>query len=95
MLLLGGAAVHVSLLARERRARRETIRKGERRFRTMFEEAPMGIALIDSATGEFKDINPRYAQIAGRSFEEIRSGHWADFVASRRRGRRRAPASAS
>ncbi|MGZ8287807.1 MAG: EAL domain-containing protein [Telluria sp.] len=80
VLLLGGAAVHFSLLARERKRVRETIRKGELRFRTMFEEAPMGIALIDSATGEFKDINPRYAQISGRSFDQIRSGSWSDFV---------------
>lgn len=80
VLLLGGAAVHSTMLARERKRARETIRKGERRFRTMFEEAPMGIALIDSATGEFKDINSRYAQITGRSFDEIKRGNWADLV---------------
>ena len=80
LLLLGAMALHFSLLARERKRARETIRKGERRFRTMFEEAPMGIALIDSATGEFKDINQRYAQIAGRSFDEVMRGNWADFL---------------
>ena len=80
LLLLGAAAVHFSLLARERKRVRETIRKGERRFRTMFEEAPMGIALIDAATGEFRDINARYAQIAGRCFDEVMQGGWADFV---------------
>ena len=79
-LLFGGAAVHVSLLARERRRAQEAIRKGEMRFRTMFEEAPMGIALIDSSTGEFKDINPRYAEITGRSFEEIKSSCWTDIT---------------
>jgi diguanylate cyclase (GGDEF)-like protein/PAS domain S-box-containing protein len=80
VLLAAGAGVHFSLLARERRRAEETIRKGERRFRTMFEAAPMGIALIDSASGEFKDINPRYAQITGRSFEEIKRSHWADLT---------------
>ncbi|MES2019179.1 MAG: EAL domain-containing protein [Pseudomonadota bacterium] len=80
VLLLGGAAVHVSLLARERRRAEETIRKGELRFRTMFEEAPMGIALIDSVSGEFKDINPRYAQITGRTLAEIKSSHWTDIT---------------
>ena len=80
VLLFGGAAVHVTLLARERRRAEETIRKGELRFRTMFEEAPMGIALIDSSTGEFKDINSRYAQITGRSFEEIKSSHWTEIT---------------
>jgi diguanylate cyclase (GGDEF)-like protein/PAS domain S-box-containing protein len=80
VLLVGGAAVHFTLLARERQRAEETIRKGELRFRTMFEEAPMGIALIDSVTGEFKDINPRYAQITGRSLDEIKSSHWADIT---------------
>ena len=80
LVLLAALALHLSLLARERKRARETIRKGERRFRTMFEEAPMGIALIDSATGEFKDINSRYAQITGRSFDEMMRGSWADFV---------------
>ncbi len=80
VLLFGGAAVHVSLLARERRRAEETIRKGELRFRTMFEAAPMGIALIDSNSGEFRDINPRYAEIAGRSFAEIRRSHWSDIT---------------
>jgi diguanylate cyclase (GGDEF)-like protein/PAS domain S-box-containing protein len=80
VLLLGGAAVHVSLLARERRRAADTIRKGELRFRTMFEEAPMGIALIDTRTGEFKDINPRYAEITGRSFAEIKRSHWTDII---------------
>ena len=80
VLLFGGAGVHVMLLARERRRAEETIRKGELRFRTMFEEAPMGIALIDSSTGEFKDINPRFAEITGRSFEQIKSSHWTDIT---------------
>jgi len=80
VLLIGGAGVHVWMLARERRRADETIRKGELRFRTMFEEAPMGIALIDSRTGEFKDINPRYADITGHTFEQIRSGHWTDIT---------------
>ncbi|SHH66648.1 EAL domain-containing protein [Massilia sp. CF038] len=80
VLLFAGAAVHVSLLARERRRAEETIRKGELRFRTMFEEAPMGIALIDSSTGEFKDINSRYAEITGRTFEQIKSAHWTDIT---------------
>ncbi len=80
ILLAVAAAVHGSMLARERRRTRETIRKGERRFRTMFEEAPMGIALIDSTTGEFKDLNPRYAEITGRSAAEIKRSVWNDIT---------------
>ena len=80
VLLALGAGVHMWLLARERNRAAETIRKGEMRFRTMFEAAPMGIALIDSRTGEFKDINPRYAEITCRSFEEIKRGHWTEII---------------
>ncbi|MGZ3184145.1 MAG: EAL domain-containing protein [Telluria sp.] len=79
LLLLVGAAVHSSQLARERKRAEAAIRKGEQRFRTMFEEAPLGIALIDSVTGEFKDINPRYAEITGRSLDQVRAGHWSDL----------------
>ncbi|NHZ94955.1 EAL domain-containing protein [Massilia sp. CCM 8734] len=80
LLLVGGAIVHVSLLARERRRAEESIRQGELRFRTMFEEAPMGIALIDSASGQFKDINPRFAKITGRSSEELKRGRCDDIT---------------
>ena len=77
VLLAGAAVIHFSQLARERKKAEETIRKGELRFRTMFEAAPMGIALIDPASGEFKDVNPRYAQIAGRTADEIKRSHWS------------------
>jgi len=79
-LLLLGAAVHFSLLARERSRSQEAIRIGEQRFRTMFEAAPMGIALVDSVTGRFGDVNPRYAEIAGRSIEQMKQGTWMDVV---------------
>jgi diguanylate cyclase (GGDEF)-like protein/PAS domain S-box-containing protein len=79
LLLVLGAAVHFSLLARERQRAEETIRKGELRFRTMFEKAPMGIALIDSLTGQFSDINPRYLEIAGRSQQDMVASRWMDI----------------
>ncbi|CAN7629083.1 EAL domain-containing protein [Pseudoduganella sp. LjRoot289] len=79
VLLVLGAAVHFALLTRERRRAREAIRLGEARFRTMFEAAPMGIALIDTVSGQFRDINPRYLQIAGRTLEEMKASSWRDI----------------
>jgi diguanylate cyclase (GGDEF)-like protein/PAS domain S-box-containing protein len=79
VLLVLGAGVHTALLARERRRAQEAIRKGEARFRTMFEAAPMGIALIDTASGNFRDINPRYLEIAGRSLDEMKASSWRDI----------------
>jgi diguanylate cyclase (GGDEF)-like protein/PAS domain S-box-containing protein len=80
VLLIIGGAIHFSQLARERQRADAAIRKGEQRFRTMFEEAPMGIALIDAQTGEFKDVNPRYAEITGRDADAIKSSHWTEVT---------------
>ncbi|MGK5060179.1 EAL domain-containing protein [Janthinobacterium sp. LB2P49] len=78
-LLAVSAAFHFSNLARERRRTEETIRQGELRFRTMFEEAPMGIALIDTLSGQFLDINPRYLAISGRSLEHMKQTSWMEI----------------
>jgi diguanylate cyclase (GGDEF)-like protein/PAS domain S-box-containing protein len=56
--------------------RTRELQASEQRFRTIFEQAPLGIAVIDSVTGNFHDINPRFAEIAGRSKEEIISSDW-------------------
>lgn len=78
-MLAVAAAFHFSNLARERRRTEEIIRQGELRFRTMFEEAPMGIALIDTLSGQFLDINPRYLAIAGRSLEHMKKSSWMEI----------------
>ncbi len=50
--------------------------KSEARFHTIFEDAPLGIALVDSLTGQIREVNSRFAQIAGRSREEMVSTDW-------------------
>ncbi len=52
------------------------LQTSEQRFRTVFEEAPLGIAVINSVTGSFIDINQRFAQIVGHSKEQIISSDW-------------------
>ncbi|RFP08228.1 MULTISPECIES: EAL domain-containing protein [unclassified Duganella] len=76
LVLVLGAAVHFSLLARERRRANAAIRTGEQRFRTMFEASPLGIALVDSVTSEYRDINPRFEEIVGRSQVELSAMRW-------------------
>ena len=78
VLLVLGAAIHFNRLARERKRALDTIRTGEQRFRTMFEAAPLGIALIDSVSFEYRDINPRYQEILGRSQHELRALRWLE-----------------
>jgi len=43
-----------------------TLLTSEDYFKTLFTQAPLGIALIDSLTGHLYEVNPRFAQIAGR-----------------------------
>ena len=50
------------------------------RFKTMFNEAPLGIALIDSLTGRIHEVNPKFAQIAGRTIGEIMQIDWMSIT---------------
>jgi len=50
------------------------------KFHTIFEEAPLGVAVIDSLTGHIYDANPAYAQIAGRPIEELRTLDWMEIT---------------
>ena len=52
----------------------------EKRFRTIFEEAPMGIALVDSVTGVMHEINPKYSEIIGRKKEEMNNLDWMSIT---------------
>jgi len=49
----------------------QALRNSEERFRTIFEQAPLGIALIDSKTGRFLQSNPKHSEIVGRSHSEL------------------------
>ncbi|MBT4091531.1 MAG: PAS domain S-box protein [Deltaproteobacteria bacterium] len=54
--------------------------KAEKRFKTIFEEAPLGVALIDSLTGYIFEVNQKYADIAGRTREEIEIIDWMSIT---------------
>ncbi|MFM8445087.1 MAG: PAS domain S-box protein, partial [Methylococcus sp.] len=82
LLLLYGAGY---LLWRRERQRREleelTARKAvEARFRVIFEQAPLGVALIDSLSGRILEVNPRFAEIAGRNQEELTRLDWMSIT---------------
>ena len=49
----------------------EVLHLSEARFKTMFNESPIGIALVDSLSGQICDVNPMFAKIAGRKVEEM------------------------
>jgi PAS domain S-box-containing protein len=60
----------------ERRLAEESVRIIQARFGTIFNQSPLGIALIDSLTGQIYEVNPRFAEIVGRTVEEMATINW-------------------
>lgn len=54
------------LLKAKKKAEESTLR-----FMTIFNQAPMGIALLDSTTGQFYEANPMFAKIVGRTMDDV------------------------
>ncbi len=64
------------LLWRRDNARRELAamqaqRAAEARFRVIFEQAPLGVALLDSRSGWITEVNQRFCEIVGRAPEQL------------------------
>jgi len=58
----------------------KALRISENRFKTIFNDAPIGIALIDSLTGSIYAVNPMFAKIAGRTMEEMADIDWMSIT---------------
>ena len=63
--------VSISRDITERKRIEEALRESETRFRAVYERSPVGIALVDSSTGKFLQVNPKFCEITGRSEEEL------------------------
>jgi PAS domain S-box-containing protein len=57
----------------ERKQAEESLRESEEKFRTLVEESPLGIALIDK-DGSYKYVNPVFKKIFGYSLEDVAAG---------------------
>ena len=78
-----GGQPQIQAVVRDVTARREAesaLRASEERFRAVFNEAPLGIALIDSGTGQILDVNRQFATIAGRTAEELTRIDWMSIT---------------
>ena len=51
-------------------------RRRETRFRVLFDQAPIGILLVNPATGLILRANPCFANIVGRSIAELEGRDW-------------------
>lgn len=72
--------IHIIRDITERKQIEEEIRQSRERFQTIFEQSPMGIALIDSFTGQILELNQKFAQISGRSMDEITGVNWMSIT---------------
>jgi len=90
LLLMSGRARRVHQLVQERtadleqevqvRARAEALlQDSERRWRQMFETAPIGVVLT-AADGAIRDVNPAFVALTGYTRARMLGRHVADFV---------------
>jgi len=56
------------------------LKKSEERFKAIFNDAPMGIALVASLTGKIHNVNPMFAKIAGRTIAEMANIDWMSIT---------------
>ncbi|MBT7272183.1 MAG: PAS domain S-box protein, partial [Nitrospina sp.] len=74
--------VHLAMILdiTERKKSQESLAISEKQFRTIFEESPLGVALIDSLTGQIYEVNRKFADIAGRSLSEMENIDWMSIT---------------
>lgn len=56
--------------------------ESEKRFRTLFEQAAVGVALVESKTGKFLRINRRYCDLLGYAEEELKGRSFTELTQS-------------
>ena len=65
-------------------ARREAtvseLQRSEHQLKTIFEQAPIGMALTDLITGEIQKVNQSYLDILGLEREELVGRTWSEFT---------------
>jgi len=58
----------------------DALRASEHRFKAVFEQAAVGVAQGDAATGQFVQVNQRFCEIVGRSRQEMEQLTFADIT---------------
>jgi len=58
----------------------KALKASKSRFQTIFNEAPLGIAVVDSLTRQFYTVNPMFAKIVGRAVDEMATIDWMSIT---------------
>ncbi|HWQ21768.1 MAG TPA: PAS domain S-box protein [Clostridia bacterium] len=64
----------------ERKRAEQELRDSENRFRAVFEQAAVGVALLNTKSGQFVRINQRYCDFLGYTMEEMLQKTFADVT---------------
>ena len=64
----------------ERKNIENSLRQSEQRFRTIFNDTPLGVARINSLSGQIYEVNPCYEKIICRTQKELQSLDWMSIT---------------
>jgi PAS domain S-box-containing protein len=64
-------AVSLAAVALEREQEERALRESEGKFRAVFQQAAVGVAVLETATGRFLDVNQRMCEISGLTREDM------------------------
>ncbi len=64
----------------DRKVAEEALKQSQSKFSGIFNQSPIGIALIDSYTGKIYEVNHRFAEIIGRTVEEMANIDWMSIT---------------
>ncbi len=70
----------VQLRTADLEATTASLRESEERFRSAFEDAPLGVAVVDATTGRIIDVNARCTEIMGRSRDDLLRLDWSSLT---------------
>lgn len=64
----------------ERKVAQDTLQESEERFRAIFEQAAIGVALLNTKTGQFVRINQKYCDFVGYTIQEMLQKTYMDIT---------------
>ncbi|MDD1608374.1 MAG: EAL domain-containing protein [Methylococcaceae bacterium] len=81
IMLHGEPVIHAALRDISERKRMESaLRDSEEQFKSIFNQAPLGIALIDSLTGQICAANSMFVKIVDRTVDEVTHLDWISIT---------------